>query len=261
MRILSGAALGVVFGLAAVATGQNPLMQPGFVAGGPAAVQDVRPATHYGGGRQDSAFVNAHGEPFVAPASYQCGDAGCYGGQGYCGYGPECGYGCHGGGCRGGGLCGHGGLHGLLAGLGASWLNTEQCGPHYFDISAEYLRYERDDAALGDFPVSTIGFANEDLGNLADATVLSTGQLSSDSLDGFRLTGRIDVGALSVFEVTYSGLWDEDSASYTVTDDSTTARLFSVFSRYGTRTNGPAGSDPGRPLDSDVPPRKQQRPE
>lgn len=262
MRILSGAALGVVFGLAAVATGQNPLMQPGFVAGGPAAVQDVRPATHYGGGRQDNAFVNAYGEPFVAPASYQCGD-GCYGGQGYCGqgYGPECGaygYGCHGGSCGGGGLCGGrglcGGLHGGLHGLFGSWLNTEQCGPHYFDLAAEYLRYERDDSALGDLPISTEGFANEDLAGLADATVLSTGQLSSDSLDGFRLTGRFDVGALSVFEIAYSGLWDEDSASYTVTDESTTARLFSVFSRYGTRTNGPAGSDAGRPVDSDVSP-------
>ncbi|QDT67975.1 hypothetical protein MalM25_08840 [Planctomycetes bacterium MalM25] len=263
MRTLYGAALSAVFGLAAVVTGQSPLMQPGFVAGGPAAVQDVAPATHYGGGRQDNAFVNAYGEPFVTPASYACGDAGCYGGGPACGgcYGGEYGYGCHGGGgaCGGGGggLCsglfgghGHGRLAALLAGLG----NTEQCGPHYFDLSAEYLHYERDGSALGNLPITTIGFANENLNDLDSATRLSTSQLSSDALDGFRLTGRIDVGALSVFEVAYSGLWDEDSASFAAPDDSETARLFSVFSRFGTRTNGPAGSDPGRPVDSDSAP-------
>lgn len=268
MKTLYGAALSVVFGLSAVVTGQGPLMQPGFVAGGPAAVQDVAPATHYGAGRQGNAFVNAHGEPFVVPAScnspYGCADGGCYGGGGYgpeCGcYGGEYGYGCHGGGggCAGGGrgLCaglfggGGGGLAGLFAGLG----NTEQCGPHYFDLAAEYLHYERNNSGLPDLAVTTIGFANEDLNDLASATRLSTGQLSSDALDGFRLTGRIDVGALSVFEVAYSGLEDKDSASFAAPNDSETARLFSVFSRFGTRTNGPAGSDPGRPIDSDVAP-------
>lgn len=232
MRLILGAALGAVGCLATTVAAQSPLNQPGFVAGGPAAVAGVAHALDQTSRGADSNFVNAYGEPFVTPAQYCDPMQGCYGGGGGGGYGPP----------------GTGGEP-----FGGAYLNTEQCGPHYFDFSAEYLHYTRD-AAFTDLPISYSGFAAVDtndqfLANFNDNVVMRSGEVSSDSLDGFRLTGRVDVGALSVFEVSYSGLYDSDEAVADVSANETTARLFSVFSRYGTRTNGPTGdSTAGRPI-------------
>lgn len=242
MRILLGAALAAFGSLATVVSAQSPLNQPGFVAGGPAAVAGVAHALDQTSRGADSNFVNAYGEPFVMPAQYcdpMGGGGGCYGyGGGGGGYGPP----------------GTGGEP-----FGGAFMNTEQCGPHYFDFSAEFLHYQRD-AAFSDLPISYSGFASvgvddEFLPNFDDNVVMRSGDVSSDSLNGYRLTGRVDVGALSVFEVSYSGLEDSDSAVVDVSADATTARLFSIYSRFGTRTNGPTGdSTAGRPIDDVVAP-------
>ncbi len=245
MRILRATAFAAVCGVTAVTTAQNPLMQPGFVAGGPAAVVGTADATQpYGPAGKSENFVNAYGEPFVTPASY-CGPGGSCGQMGGCG--PM------GGGCgpMGGGYGPGGGMGGDP--FGGAYMNTEQHGPHFFDFSAEYLYYQRDDGAFGDTVISTDGFANEDLSNVDSQARLRTGDLDAESLNGYRLTGRVDVGALSLFEVAYSGLFSGTSSdSVTVPDTEATARLFSVFSRFGTRTNGDDGtSTPGRPLGTD----------
>lgn len=236
MRLLLGTALGAVGCLASVVSAQSPLNQPGFVAGGPAAAAGVAHALDQRSRGRDSDFVNAYGEPFVTPAQY-CdpmagGYGGCYGGGG--GYGPP----------------GTGGDP-----YGGAYMTTEQCGPHYFDFSAEYLFYERDDSPFSAVPLTTAGFANEALSDLEANTLLTTGDLGGEELNGYRLTGRLDVGALSVVEVSYSGLFDSETAGVDVSADEDTARLFSIFSRYGTRTNGPtADSTAGRPIDDVVPP-------
>lgn len=240
MRILRAAALAVVGGLAAQAAAQSPLTQPGFVAGGPAALGGAAHALHQApvnGGA--GAFVNAHGEPFVVPA--------CYGAPGGCG--GACGGGCgpYGGGCGpyGGGGCGGGGCGGLLGGLlGGAGYNTEQCGPHYFDFAAEYLHYFRDDAG---FTKSTV-FSNNSFADDDDVVIdpdsidpaLRAGDVDSEDGNGFRLTGRFDVGALSVAEFSYSGMYWDDTAQ--ATQDGST-RLFSIYSLYGTATNGDFDDD------------------
>lgn len=223
MRILLGAALGAVGCLASTAPAQSPLSQPGFVAGGPAAVAGVAHALDQRSLGAESNFVNAYGEPFVTPAQY-C-DPMMGGGYGGGGYGPP----------------GTGGDP-----YGGSYLVTEQCGPHYFDFSAEFLHYQRD-AAFSNVPISYSGAASvEDddsfRPNFNDNIAIGSGELDSESMNGFRLTGRIDVGALTVFEATYSGLYDSDDASVDLSANETTSRLFSVFSRYGTRVNGPTSA-------------------
>ncbi len=224
------------FGLATVATAQGPLAQPGFVAGGPGALAGAGHASFGAPVASPDAFVDAHGAPLVMPAQYAapvvgadyCGGGGGYGGDCYGG-----GAGCYGGGGSGGGYGGD-----------APWggyMNTEQCGPHFFDFSAEYLHYTRDKSSFRESTVySTNGFAND------DNTIITTpfndqfvalrgSDVGSDDGNGYRLTGRFDVGALSLVEFTYSGMyWDDDA----VANQEGATQLFSVFSLYGAGTNG-----------------------
>jgi hypothetical protein len=237
--------LATVFGLAAVAPAQGPLAQPGFVAGGPGALAGAGHAALGAPIASADAFVDAHGDPLVMPAQYSGpvagGGCGGYGGECYAGEGYGGGYdnGCYGngGGCFGG----HGGAGGgCLAGLWGGGVN-EQCGPHYFDFSAEYLRYTRDKTSYSESTVlSTNSFANDN--NTIITTpfndqfvALRAGGVDADQGDGYRLTGRIDVGALSVAEFVYSGMYWDDEA---VANQQGQTQLFSVFSLYGTGTNG-----------------------
>jgi hypothetical protein len=145
--------------------------------------------------------------------------------------------------------------------MGGAGLNTEQCGPHYFDFSAEYLGYERDGSPLGDGRViSTFGFANTLQNGATDpASVFAQRAITSDDVgggsgDGYRLTGRIDVGALSVFEIAYSGIYDTDGNVATAIADTQgtitpgnpndNQTLYTVFNDFGSQTGGvvdPAG--------------------
>lgn len=161
-------------------------------------------------------WMNAYGEPVVMPASY-CGGA--------------CGPGMMGGGCRPGmmggcGMCGGGGCQCCMGGGGpyppggpfgdcsmdpACDLygsgGVDQCGPHYFDFSAEALYWKRDQAADPDVLFATIGITDVSLG-VDESLALSTGDIETDYEPGVRLTGRYDLGALSFLEVGYSGLFE-----------------------------------------------------
>lgn len=223
-------------GLAGLATAQGPLAQPGFVAGGPGALAGAGHAAMGAPMAGVGAFVDAHGDPLVMPAQY-CGPVA---GGGYCpGYG--------------------GGMPGGAGGdpFGGAWMNTEQCGPHYFDFSAEYLHYFRDDSPFSASTVfSTNGFVNDDntviTSPFDDARVaLRSGDVNSEDGDGYRLTARIDVGALSVAEFSYSGMYWEDDA---VALQNGATRLFSVYSLWGSATNGDfdaVGVTAGAPTGSD----------
>lgn len=240
MRTLRAAALGAACGLA---TAGSALAQSGLAQ--PAAIGGAAPAVYHGPAANPlqgpparrGDLVDAHGDPAVIPSSF-AGPA-SYGG-GYCGPTADCGpYGA-------GGYCPpDGGCYGGAAGgpFGGAYMNTDQCGPHYFDISAEYLYYSRDDNAVNENTLfSTLGFANDaDVQNntypLAQQALRGS-DLDQEDGDGYRLTGRIDVGALSVAEFTYSDI-EWSSRAFATNDGST--QLFSIYSLYGSATNGPFG--------------------
>lgn len=227
MRTLRTNAFLAVCGLTALASAQGPHTQPGFVAGGPAAVSGTAHALHMTPANSLEPFVDAYGNQVVMPTNYCGPGGGCPPGMG--------GYGAPGGNPYGGG-----------------YANTEQCGPHYFDFSAEYLHYFRADNPLSEsLIVSTDGFANDNLADVPARSVLSGGDLGGADANGYRLTGRIDVGALSVAEFAYTGLYSDDSGNAISNDPSTT--FFSLFSRYGTATNGAVGvaGSAGEPTGSD----------
>lgn len=213
-----------------MAAAQGPLSQPGFVAGGPAAASGAAHALHMTPAASLDPFVDIYGNPVVMPTNY-CGP---------------------GGGCPPGMGGGYGGPAGAGAFGGGASMNTEQCGPHYFDFSAEYLHYFRSKSPLSDsLAITTDGFANDPLTEVPARTVLSGGDLGGADADGYRLTGRIDVGALSVAEFSYTGLFSDDSGDSI--DNSPSTTLFSIFSRYGTATNGAVGvgGSAGPPTGSD----------
>jgi hypothetical protein len=106
-------------------------------------------------------------------------------------------------------------------GMGAGW---DQCGPHYYDISADFLYWRRDRAAE-----PTLDFASQGVGG---PIVLSTDSLDWDYEPGFRVTGRLDLGPLTFVEAAYLGtFFYEESAQVTGAGD-----LFSVFSNFGLGT-------------------------
>jgi len=133
--------------------------------------------------------------------------------------------------------------------FGGLSLQPDQCGPHYFDFSAEAIFYRRE--KLGD---RVINFSSANIDGpivlstgavqAAPADFLVQGQIENEMEPGFRLTGRLDIGALSVFEASYTGLFDLDSTA-SVTDlnpeTPTQGNLFSLFSQFGLNPAGGIG--------------------
>ncbi|TWT96192.1 hypothetical protein Pla108_32800 [Botrimarina colliarenosi] len=244
MRTLRATATAACFGLlgwcggVAPAAAQGLLAQPGFVAGGPGALAGSAHAAMGGPIAGADAFVDAYGDPLVMPAQYASPSQYVTQAQ----YGSPAQYGCPPGGYGGGGMPGGAGGDPF----GGAYMNTEQCGPHYFDFSAEYLHYSRDKSPLTNSTVySTNGFVNDDntvvTSPFDEARVaLRGGDVNSEDGDGYRLTGRFDVGALSVVEFTYSGMYWDDSA---VALQQGSTQLFSVYSLYGSATNGDFDQD------------------
>ena len=148
-------------------------------------------------------YMNAHGEPIVLPASYcaSC-DSGCYSGD-----------------CYDGGAYGYGDA--ALAGLGGGF-GPDQCGPHFFDISAEFLYWKRDKASDPDVPFASVG--------INGPRILSSHDLPMNEEPGFKIIGRYDLGPMSVFEATYFGTFHYAN-SVGVTRDN--PDLFSPFSNFG----------------------------
>ncbi|MCO6046556.1 hypothetical protein NG895_21880 [Aeoliella sp. ICT_H6.2] len=213
---------------------RQALYQPGGQQGQPA-----RRANHWTSG--GSEWTNAYGEPVVIPASY-CGDG--------CTPGGMMGYNGMGGCCTGGaGPYPHGapngvqmqqpaggwpgqfspyaqecedpcdGRRGLLGkccflGLFDAGLMRpiDQCGPHYFDFSAEALYWKRNKPADPEVIFATIGVTDVSAG-VDPALALTTNDVEGDWEPGLRLTGRYDLGALSFLEVSYAGLFEWGAVS------------------------------------------------
>jgi hypothetical protein len=200
----------------------------------------------YGGARQ--AAYDSYGNPAVVPAGYNqscgspCGYGNCSGCDCYgCPYGGACSGG-YGGGCyRGSGCYGDGspcypgcapmGCGGTDPAVGYDLMNdvgmsgdlADQRGPHYWDFRAEAVFLNRDDTFN-----DRIEFTSLNVGN---TIVLSSDQLDFDSETGFRVMGRYDIGALSVFEFGYTGVFGYEASAEALDPGGAPGNLFSLFSR------------------------------
>jgi len=187
-------------------------------------------------GGQQSQYVDAYGNPLILPASYgapcgvgpypEVGPAGCCAGPG-CGppmgtYPPI--------------------TEDMMDVVGVPGVASEQCGPHYFDWRFEAI-YMRPDHTFN----QNVDFTSYNVGG---DIVLSSSQLDFDWEPGFRLMGRYDLGALSVLEFGYSGLYAWDTSAKAIGNidvpATNTGNLFSLFSTYG--TNPATVAVPGGPM-------------
>ncbi len=224
-------AMATVVTLAATASAQmSAAPMPGGPMGGPmmggvnqAVYQPGMPTTPGPGQVRSADFTDAYGNPAIVPASFAAAYGGCA---------P----------CEGGGAYGGVG-YGLENGYGDAFAGgypMDQCGPHYFDIGIEYLSYSRDESTGSIGALSSL--------NRTAPIVLTGGSVSDEEAPGFRLTGRYDVGPLSVLEATYSAVYDMGGVA-TVIDPNPTivagtpiGDLFTVFTNFGTVPAGVTGA-------------------
>lgn len=181
---------------------QAPPMTGAMLAGGPAAAQ----------GNQ---FMDVQGNSIVMPASYYQSSPTCYNGY-------------------------PGGATGDPMAVDFGGYGQDQCGPHYFDISADVVFLQGEDLFNG---VASFGSVTA----AANAPkILDPNTSGSDYEPGWRITGRYDVGALAVLEATYMGLYDlgfndritsaQGSLLLPVPPVPTNNQLQSVFSGFGAPT-------------------------
>lgn len=225
----------LAFALVAPATAYGQVRQALF-QGGNAGGYPSQNAGYLGGGSGD--WVNAYGEPAIVPASFQNGC--CPSGGGGCGMPGGCGMG---GGCgpmsgcpcctAGGGPYGPGGPWGDACGMDPACElygngGPDQCGPHFFDFSAEAMYWQRVDSADPSRVFATVGITDVSLG-VDEGLALTTDDLDLGYEPGVRLTGRYDLGALSLLEVSYNGLYEWGAVS-TLTGAS---NIYTGFSNFG----------------------------
>ncbi len=159
--------------------------------------------------------MDAHGQPIILPASY------CQG-------------------CPAGGYCddGYGGGYGDPMAVDFGGYGHDQCGPHYFDVAFETVWLSPEEL----FGPEVMPFTSVGIGSApgVPATDVAPPQLDpsgqeSEYEPGWSIAVRYDLGALSVIEATYMGLYD---IGFTQTASSVElsglgSQLFSVFSQYG----------------------------
>lgn len=152
--------------------------------------------------------MDVHGRPIILPANYSQ-------------YSPGPGANCPGGDCYGDPMA-----------VDCGGCAEEQCGPHFFDVSAQVVFLKGEDLFEGIQPFSSDGIG------FTQPKFLSPAGASGDHEPGWEIAVRYDLGALSFFEATYMGLYDmgfnEQVTSLGVTDPPLNFRLESVFSAYGT---------------------------
>jgi hypothetical protein len=175
-----------------------PPMPGALLAGGPAAAQ---------GGQ----FMDVQGNPIVLQANYCQSCPGGYGGPGQ---------------ARTGG-------YGNPMAVDFGGYGEDQCGPHYFDISADVVFLQASDLFDGLSAFGAVTAATN------SPRVLNPNNSSDGYEPGWRIAGRYDIGALALLEVTYMGLYDigfTDRVSSTEASNNppnTPFSLVSVFSNFG----------------------------
>jgi hypothetical protein len=159
---------------------------------------------------QGGDFMDAHGNPIIMPASY-CppGPGACYPG------GPG------------------GGAYGDPMAVDFGGYTEDQIGPHYYDVSfgTVFLKSDKLFAGIGPLASVTVG--------PAAPKVLDPGTNSGQYEAGWNIALRYDLGALSVFEAAYMGLYDigfqdtVNSTEATTTPPNQPNQLYTVFSNFG----------------------------
>ena len=150
--------------------------------------------------------VDAHGNPVVAPASY-CSPYGCP--PGGAGFGDP-----------------------MAMDFSAYGHAADQIGPHYFDVAIETV-FLTEEELFGNLPAFA---ATIDPGGAVTEYFLIADDYDNEYDAGWRITGRYDLGPLSVFEIGYQGMYDVGFSQTAVSTQG--FELFSMFSDYG---NDPAG--------------------
>jgi hypothetical protein len=188
-------AAGLAWGPAGRSFAQAPGMPASPLAGGNAAATG-------------QAFMDAHGNPIVMPASY---------GQPAAGYGGMCPEACYGD----SGEVDFGG-----------YSSPDQCGPHYFDVAVMGVALTSEDA-FQDVPA----FGSVGAGG---PLILDPQAAFDDTEIGWQIAARLDFGPLSVLEATYMGLYDigfhEQAFSVELDPEGDDFTLASVFSEFGLGT-------------------------
>jgi hypothetical protein len=174
------------------------------------------PASPLAGGfpaAEGGAYMDAHGQPIILPASY------CQGCPTDGGYGA---------GCPGG--------YGDPMAVDFGGYGHDQCGPHYFDVAFETVWLNPDKL----FGPEIAPFTSAGIGMAAGVPVnpqLDPSGQESEYEPGWSIAMRYDLGPLSVIEATYMGLYDigfhQQSISVRDTAGNLDDSLFSVFSQYG----------------------------
>ena len=111
----------------------------------------------------------------------------------------------------------------------------EQVGPHYFDIAFETVFLIQEDLAGAGLP-SLSSDGNGVSAGVTNNPVLNINNSGDEVSPGFRAAVRYDIGALSVLEATYTGLYDlgfDETAT-----PSAGNQLISIYSNYGFAATG-----------------------
>lgn len=216
-----------------IVTNVLALVLSGVVGGGFAAAQNIPagpvgyPGAQFAAGAGPNSLgqgvsyagcdtCDAYGNS-VDPASARCDSCdGSYGGCDACG-----GFGAYG---AGGGY--------------------DQCGPHYFDFSVDFLYWKRDDVEGPVQPLSSEGFGGP--------RRLSINGLDFDEEPGVKLTARLDLGPATIVEAIYFGTFHMtrvDSLRSTDFPPNVNGQIFSLYSNYG--LNGVGFPTPAERPDTD----------
>lgn len=190
---------------------QQPMAQNGPIHQPP--MQMASPLAGGPAAAQGDQFTDVYGNPIIMQTSYcPSGPEGCYGG----GYG--------------------GGLGDPMA-VDFGGYTEDQIGPHYFDVSfgAVFLQADAPFGKVGPFSSDGIG--------ITQPKFLDPSGDGEDYEPGWEIAVRYDIGALTVLEATYMGLYDfgfNRSVTSAQVSNGGDNQLFSVFSDFGLGQTNPA---------------------
>ncbi len=134
------------------------------------------------------------------------------------------------------GMGGFGGGYGDPMAVDFGGYGQDQVGPHYFDISADVVFMQSTEL------FNDIGVVSSNLGGppAGAPSHVDLDGASDDYEAGFQIAARLDIGALSVFEATYMGIYD---FGFTETVNAVDVNglpnsLYTSFSEFGTAGGG-----------------------
>lgn len=192
--------------------GLGQMAQPPMAQNGPIHQPPMHMASPLAGGpaaAQGNQFTDVYGNPIIMQTSYSpSGPEGFYGG-------------------------GYGGGPGDPMAVDFGGYTEDQIGPHYFDVSFGAVFLKSDDL------LADVGSLGSITAGAAAPRILNPSTELGDYDTGWQIALRYDLGALSVLEATYMGLYDigytdtVNSNQATINPPNQSNQLFTVFSSFG----------------------------